>query len=360
MAQKLRQYRALVPPRFANRSFIKTKRLAKHSPAVTLAIAEVSCRFCCTPAKETTVSTDHSTQLQDETYPSTRKQQTVAGPVRFSGRSLFMGYETTVTLLPADSNTGIIFRRVDLTHAPDIPATVEFIAKVPRRTALAVTEDVRVETVEHLMAALCGLQVDNCIVEINAPELPAYDGSCRDFCDGILQAGLVQLDADAISISIGGTTNVRSDDGKQTLLLRPYAQRCAAITYQLYYGRNAVVTPQIYSAEITPKIFYEEVSAARTFVLQSEIKALKAMGYGRHLTSKDIVIVGDDGVIDNALRYPDEAARHKLLDCVGDLALSGTPFVGHVTACRSGHHLNHELARVLTNLKQATELRNAA
>lgn len=273
-----------------------------------------------------------------------------------------MGYDVAVTLLPSDANSGIVFRRIDLSNAPDIPASVEFLAKVPRRTALAVSEDVRVETVEHLMAALAGLQVDNCIVEINAPELPAYDGSCRDFCDGILNAGLVQQDVDAAVVSIRETTNVRSPDGKQTLQLRPYAQRCAAITYQLYYGRNASVAPQIFSAEVTPQDFYNEISAARTFVLESEIKALKAMGYGRHLTAKDIVVVGDDGVIDNELRYPDEAARHKLLDCVGDLALSGTSFVGHVTACRSGHHLNHELARVLTDLKQqtSTQLRNAA
>ncbi len=273
-----------------------------------------------------------------------------------------MGFDVAVTLLPAESNSGIVFRRVDLSHAPDIPASVEFLAKVPRRTALAVSEDVRVETVEHLMAALSGLQVDNCIVEINAPELPAYDGSCRDFCDGILSAGLVQQDVDAATVRISETTNLRSSDGKQTLKLRPYSQRCAAITYQLYYGRHAAVAPQVFSAEITPRYFYEEISAARTFVLESEIKALKAMGYGRHLTAKDIVVVGDNGIIDNELRYQDEAARHKLLDCVGDLALSGTSFVGHVTACRSGHHLNHELARTLTDLKLQTsaELRHAA
>lgn len=308
------------------------------------------------------VSPAPPTHQHHQQFPTTRKQQTIAGPVHFRGRSLFMGYDVAVTLLPAESNSGIVFRRIDLSDAPDIPATVNFLAKVPRRTALAVSEDVRVETVEHLMSALAGLQVDNCVVEINAPELPAYDGSCRDFCDGILEAGLVQQDLDAATVRIADTTNIRSPDGKQTLKLRPYSQRCPAITYQLYYGRNAAVAPQIFSAEITPQYFYQEISAARTFVLESEIKALKAMGYGRHLTAKDIVVVGDNGIIDNELRFPDEAARHKLLDCVGDLALSGTSFVGHVTACRSGHHLNHELARVLTTLKTqvSTELRHAA
>lgn len=289
-------------------------------------------------------------------------QQTVSAPVQFSGRSLFHGYDVNVRLLPADRNTGIVFHRVDLSDAPPIPARIEYLAHVPRRTALAVSDDVRVETVEHLMAALGGLHIDNCVVEIDAPELPSYDGSCRDFCDGILEAGVTQLDAAASVVQIHGTTLVRSKDEKQSLQLRPYAPRCAAITYQLYYGRNAAVAPQIYSAEITPAEFYKNISSARTFVLESEIKALRQMGYGKHLTAKDIVVVGDDGVIDNELRFPDEAARHKLLDCVGDLALSGTSFVGHVTACRSGHHLNHELAKVLADFKQqaSQQLRNAA
>ncbi len=288
-------------------------------------------------------------------------QQTVASPVHFRGRSLFHGYEAEVRVLPADADTGIVFQRVDIPDSPAIPAHVDYLAHVPRRTALAVTDDVRVETVEHLMAALGGLQIDNCVVEINVPELPSYDGSCRDFCDGLLEAGLTRLDAPATVINVRNTILVRSDDGKQTLQLRPYAQPCPAVTYQLYYGRHAPVAPQIYSAEITPESFYEHISAARTFVLESEIKALQQMGYGKHLTARDIVVVGNDGIIDNELRYPDEAARHKLLDCVGDLALSGASFVGHVTACRSGHHLNQQLAKVLYSLsQQAVELSHAA
>lgn len=291
-----------------------------------------------------------------------RKQQTVSGPIQFRGRSLFHGYDVTATVLPADSNTGIVFRRTDLADTPTIPASVDYLTHVPRRTAIALADDIRVETIEHLMAAFGGLQVDNCVVEIDAPELPSFDGSCRDFCDGILGVGLTPLDADRQRLNIRETTVVKSDDGKQSLQLRPYAPRYAAITYQLYYGRHAPVAPQTYSAEITPDDFYTHISAARTFVLESEITALKKMGYGRHLTTRDIVVVGNDGIIDNELRYPDEAARHKLLDCVGDLALSGTSFVGHVTACRSGHHLNHRLAKVLANLSQqsSVKLLNAA
>lgn len=284
-----------------------------------------------------------------------RPQQTLAKPVVFRGLSLFHGYHVTATVQPAAENRGIVFRRVDLNNVPDIPATVEFLAHVPRRTALASCKEAVVETVEHLMAALAGLQIDNCLVEVNAPELPSYDGSCRDFCDGFLEAGLVRQSAFAAVLPIRSAFSVRTSDGRQSLQIRPYAQPCAAITYQLHYGGRAAISAQMFSAELSPEFFYQEISAARTFVLESEIAALRKMGYGRHLTSKDIVVVSEDGSSENEFRWPDEAARHKLLDCVGDLALSGTAFFGHVTACRSGHHLNHELARRLSALKADAE-----
>ncbi|MEZ6130003.1 MAG: UDP-3-O-acyl-N-acetylglucosamine deacetylase [Planctomycetaceae bacterium] len=291
-----------------------------------------------------------------------RPQQTLARPAVFQGRSLFHGFDVTATILPADSSTGIVFRRTDLSDVPDIPATVESLTKVPRRTALASCKEAVVETVEHLMAALAGLQIDNCVVEIDAPELPSYDGSCRDFCDGILQAGIVQQDERASLVRISAPAQVRADDGRQSLLIRPYAFSCAAITYQLHYGSRSPLEAQTFSAELSPEYFYEHISAARTFVLESEIAALKKLGYGRHLTAKDIVVVDDDGTHRNSLRWPDEAARHKLLDCLGDLALCGSGFAGHVTACRSGHHLNQELAGLLFSLKQKSldENRQAA
>ena len=304
----------------------------------------------------------HNQESASLTLRSGRRQQTVAKPVEFRGRGLFHGLDVTAKVLPSDSDTGIVFRRVDLKDAPEIPATVDCLVHVPRRTALAASAEAMVETVEHLMAALAGLQVDNCVIEINAPEVPAYDGSCRDFCDGILEAGIVQLDADATTVSVRGTTTVRSADGRQSLELRPYSRQCLAITYQLNYGPHAPIAAQTHSAEITPKYFYEHISAARTFVLEHEIAALKQMGYGKHLTTKDLVVIGAQGTIDNELRFSDEAARHKLLDCVGDLALSGNTIVGHITACQSGHHLNHQLARVLSDLKKTdvTDGRNAA
>jgi UDP-3-O-acyl N-acetylglucosamine deacetylase len=282
--------------------------------------------------------------------PAGRPQNTVAERVEFRGRGMFHGIEATVVLLPAPADTGIVFRRSDLAGSPLIGASCEYVAREPRRTVLEAAEGVRVETVEHLMAALAGLHVDNCIVEINAPELPGFDGSCRPFCDEILAVGTVAIDAVVNSFVVDGIHTVQSADRAQTLVLRPYLYSCLAVTYHLDYGRHAPLLPQSMSAEISPEFFYAEISGARTFVLESEISMLRKMGYGGHLTARDIVIVGNDGIENNTLRWPDEAVRHKILDSVGDLALAGTPVYGHVTAYRSGHRLNQKLAGTITSL----------
>ncbi|MEO2017388.1 MAG: UDP-3-O-acyl-N-acetylglucosamine deacetylase [Fuerstiella sp.] len=290
----------------------------------------------------------------------TRRQNTIARRVEFRGRGMFHGIQTTLALLPAEADTGIVFRRTDLPHSPPIRASCDLIATEPRRTVLAATKEVRVETVEHLMSAMAGLQVDNCIVEIDAPEVPGFDGSCRPFCDEILTAGTVPLHVDARPFVVDDLRMVQSHDRAQTLVLRPYLHRCLTVTYHLDYGRHAVVPPQTMSAEISPKFFYSEISAARTFVLESEISSLRKMGYGKHLTALDLVVVGRDGILDNTLRWPDEAVRHKILDCIGDLALSGTSLCGHVTAYRSGHHLNHELAKTIATLNKGQRSDQAA
>lgn len=281
-----------------------------------------------------------------------RLQNTIAKPVEFQGRGLFHGFDAHVTLLPAGPDTGIVFRRTDLVGSPDIPARCEFVTTVPRRTVLASAKGVQVETVEHLMAALSGLQVDNCIVEIDAVEVPAYDGSCLDFCNGVLESGIEQLDSPVNHFRIDRISEIRSGDGKQSLCARPYIHRCAAFTYHLDYGIRSDVAAQALSFELSPEEFVEQIAPARTFVLESEIRALQSMGYGRHLTAKDIVVIGPEGVIDNNLRWTNEGVRHKILDCIGDLALSGLSFSGHITAFRSGHHLNHEMARELVVMKE--------
>ncbi|MCH2202214.1 MAG: UDP-3-O-acyl-N-acetylglucosamine deacetylase [Fuerstiella sp.] len=278
-----------------------------------------------------------------------RLQQTLAGPVELEGPGLFHGVPARIRLLPAEAGTGILFRRCDLTDFPTIPARHDYVLAATRRTILGIANQPIVETVEHLMAAMAGMGVDNCLIEINAPEVPSFDASSRVFCDAILDIGLQKLSDRVESFVVTDQMVLGSEDG-QTLLLRPYVRSLLAVTWQLDYGRRAAIQPQTYSAEITPDTFVREIASARTFVLESEIAALKGMGYGRHLTDADLLVCGIDGTWNNRLRWPDECVRHKLLDCIGDLALCGVPLCGHLTAVRSGHKLNHRLAAEVSRL----------
>ena len=279
-----------------------------------------------------------------------RLQQTLAGPVKLSGPGLFHGIHAHLRLLPADANSGITFCRTDLADTPTVAGRHDYVLKAPRRTVLGLTEDQPlVETIEHIMAALSGLRVDNCRIEIDAPEIPSFDGSSRVFCDAILETGIQQLSAPVKSMN---TTQqvVQYGSGGQSLILRPYMKPLLAVTWHLNYGPRAAIPAQMYSAEVTPDIFVHEIAAARTFVLESEITALKQMGYGKHLTNKDLLVCANNGNWNNRLRWPDECVRHKLLDCIGDLALSGIAIGGHVSAVRSGHKLNHQLAAKVSQL----------
>lgn len=280
-----------------------------------------------------------------------RLQQTLAGPVKLEGPGLFHGIHARLRLLPADVNSGISFCRTDLSDRPVVPARHDFVLNAPRRTVLGRGTSPLIETTEHLLAALAGLGVDNCLVELDAPEVPSFDASSRVFCDAILETGLETLTEPIHSYSVTGNV-IRQADGGQSLVLRPYVKPLLAVTWKLDYGSRAVIPAQVYSAEITPEFFVREIAAARTFVLESEIKALRSLGYGQHLTQKDLLIAGDDGTWNNRLRWPDECVRHKLLDCVGDLALSGLSICGHVAAVRSGHKLNHQLAGDVAQLAE--------
>ena len=275
-------------------------------------------------------------------------QRTLATCVDLHGPGMFHGIPARLRLLPADESTGIVFVRTDLADRPEVPARSEFVLNAARRTVLGLSDEPLVETVEHLMATLAGLGIDNCRVEIDAPEVPGFDGSSRVFCDAILDAGIDQQTTVARTLQIT-EPRVLAADGGQLIRIRPYLRRVPAITYQLDYGPKAFIAPQTYSIEVTPDSFARDIAAARTFVLESEITALQQMGYGKHLTEDNLLVLTEDGVRNNQLRWPDECVRHKILDCIGDFALSGTRYCGYIVACRSGHRLNHQLAGTLAD-----------
>ncbi len=271
------------------------------------------------------------------------RQRTIARTVSVSGFGLFHGHDCTLRFKPADPGTGIAFHRVDVSGARPIPARTEWIAKIPRRTGLTDGHST-VETVEHAMAALAGLGIDNCLVELDAIEPPIGDGSALHFVSALLIAGLVDQTPLATSFQPSRLSRIDAGSG-QSIIAEPADE--FSLSYSLDYGPAAPVRPQSVYVSLTPAVFLREIAGARTFVLASEIEGLRKLGYGQRGTTDNLLVFHEQGVESNVLRWPDECARHKLLDCIGDFALCGGRVRGRFHATKSGHHLNHELARSL-------------
>ncbi|HQX52362.1 MAG TPA: UDP-3-O-acyl-N-acetylglucosamine deacetylase [Planctomycetaceae bacterium] len=288
-------------------------------------------------------------------------QQTLSCSTQIAGKGLFHGVEAKVRLCPAEPDTGIVFHRIDLRQRPEVAAHIDNVTSAPRRTVVASRSGAVVETIEHLMAAFAGLQVDNCLVEIDSIEVPAVDGSCLPFCEAILAAGLTQQSGTRSLLTIEESQCANDRAGEQWIEIIPSYDGTTSIDYWLDYGTEAPISSQSFSVELTPETFLQEIASARTFVLEEEIDALRQMGFGLHLTSRDLLVFDTNGtVIDNTLRWNDEPVRHKILDCIGDLALSGQRFAGRVVARRSGHKLNHVMAKTLSTIETCGSVLRAA
>lgn len=285
-----------------------------------------------------------------------KPQQTISKTVELEGRGLFTGEPVTLRLHPAEANTGIWFVRTDQPRPIRIPARVESVTKRARRTALQ-NGTVSIETVEHCLGACAGLGIDNLLIELTAPEVPSMDGSSLPFVQALKEAGVTALDATRDPYVIDSVTRVA--DGDMELVALPPLNESAdtlEVLYDLDYGQGTPIGRQVYSLSITPEAFVESIAPARTFVLESEAEQLRKAGLGVHLTYGDIVVFGENGPIDNRLRFPDECVRHKILDLIGDLMLFGRFIVGRVHARKSGHSLNHSLVRALRDRVQQEAL----
>ncbi len=285
-------------------------------------------------------------------------QRTISQDVLLSGRGLFTGDPVSVRLRPGEPHTGIWFVRTDQSPPMRIAAKVENVIKRARRTVIE-SGAVAIETVEHFLGALSGLGIDNALIEIDAHELPGVDGSCMPFVESIKEAGLQQQDAfrDPCVIS----EPVRVVDGDAELVALPLLDGDAEllhIAYELDYGDGNPIGAQSYRVSVTPERFIADIAPARTFVLKSEADQLHSAGLGVHLSYQDILVFGDDGPIDNPLRYTNECVRHKILDLIGDLSLLGRPIVGRVLARKSGHALNHQLVRAIIAQSDAVKSRD--
>jgi UDP-3-O-acyl-N-acetylglucosamine deacetylase len=199
--------------------------------------------------------------------------------------------------------------------------------------------------VEHVLAACAGLEVDNCEIWVDQPEMPGCDGSSQEFVDALTEAEIVAQDALRSRLVVTEVTRVGDEDS--WVEIRPRPRGGFKVKYRLDYGSDNAIGRQTIELAVTPKTFRSELAAARTFLLESEAEWLRSRGLGTRVTTKDLVVFGDEGPIDNELRFEDECVRHKALDLVGDFALAGCEIVGQVMAQRSGHRLNAELVRVL-------------
>ena len=277
-----------------------------------------------------------------------RRQNTIAGEARVSGFGYWNGQDVNVHFRPAAPNSGITFVRSDLPRPLRIGATVSNRIEVPRRTVLS-AGGVNVEMVEHVMAALAGLQIDNCDVWVSGPELPGCDGSCLPFVDALRSAGIQPQEARRARLVV--TEKTRVAEGDAWIEARPLpagSDPTMHLQYRLDYGINHIIGRQTYRSSFAPEHFRREIAPARTFLLKEEADWLRKQGLGKRTTYQDLLVFADpEGLIDNELRFEDECVRHKTLDLIGDLALSGCDLIGQFVAYRSGHRLNASLARAL-------------
>ena len=289
-----------------------------------------------------------------------RRQRTIARPAEFHGFGFLTGADVALRFLPDDEHAGIRFQRVDLSGTNPIPATLEHVVARQRRTAIS-NGEATVELIEHVMAALAGLQIDNCLVQLNAPEAPGADGSSLGFVHSLLEAGIAEQTAPRDVLVIRQPSRSSASGNHAEITAGPVFRRTLVISYELDYGPRSPIKPQLLTFEFSPESFVANLAFARTFVLESEVAALKAQGYGSRVTEKDLLIFGSGGVIGNELRATDECVRHKVLDCIGDFALLGCDVHGHFRAYRSGHNLNHAICRQVLAAQTTTQsLRKAA
>ena len=249
-----------------------------------------------------------------------------------------------VEFRPAEAGAGVVFVRDDLVPARRIPATIEHRIETPRRTTLS-CDGAIVEMVEHVMAALWGLAIDNCEVHVDAPELPGCDGSSLAYVAALSAAGIVEQDELRRRLVVCEPARVGGDEA--WVAAAPTQQGELRIKYRLDYGNRTPIGRQTLELTVTPETFVSQLAPARTFVLQQEAQWLRERGLGARATFRDLLVFDDEGPIDNHLRFKDECVRHKTLDLIGDLALAGCDVAGQITAHRSGHRLNAELVRAL-------------
>ena len=268
------------------------------------------------------------------------------------GRGLFGGKEAKVVFRPAPADTGVVFVRTDVPEAVRIGAVASNLAERSRRTSIK-KGSISIETIEHCLAAISAMEVDNLTVEVNGSELPAPDCSCAEYFKVLKRAGVVEQQVSRREYVISEPISITAGDA--SIYALPYADDELNITYDLDYGGHNGIGRQIFSCRVTPDSFERNLASARTFLLEAEARQFQARGMGTHVGPRDLLVINTDGPIKNSYRFPNECVRHKVVDLIGDLALVGRAVKGRIVAYKSGHSLNQELVRRLYEAAQQQE-----
>jgi len=268
------------------------------------------------------------------------------------GRGLFGGKESRILFRPAPADSGITFVRTDVPEPVRISAVASNLAERSRRTTIK-KGSVSIETIEHCLAAVNALEIDNMVIEVNGPELPAPDCSCAEYFKILKRAGLVEQNLSRKEYVIRKPITIAAGD--TCIYALPYSNNGLSITYDLDYGGHTGIGRQIFSCQLTPDSFERHLAPARTFLLEAEAKQFQARGMGTHIGPRDLLVINSDGPIKNSYRFPNECVRHKIADLVGDIALVGRAVKGRIVAYKSGHTLNQQLARKLYEAAQQQE-----
>ena len=269
------------------------------------------------------------------------QQQTIKHAVSYEGIGLHSGNRVKMTFLPAEPNTGLRFRRTDLEGKPEVEARVEHVTETNRSTTLG-KGNVRIHTVEHVLAAFAGANIDNAIIEIDANEPPIADGSSRAYCEMLDKAGVVTQTEKREPYKV--TEPIQIQQGETVISIFPSDTLKITCTSAGKGGRFT----QFFSTEVTPETWRKELSHARTFCYFEEIEFLIKNGLIKGGSLENAVVIRDDAVLTTEpLRYPEEFVRHKMLDILGDVTLLGRPVIGHIIAVKPSHGSNCELTKAL-------------
>lgn len=271
-------------------------------------------------------------------------QRTLKNSICYVGIGLHSGEKVTMTIKPAQQDSGIVFVRKDIKSADNIiPARWFNVVDTRLSTVLGNNDQVCVSTVEHLMSALYGCGIDNALIEIDGPEIPIMDGSASPFVSLLEQTGMVSQSVNRKAIWIHRPIEIIEDDKYEIL----YASNAPRITVEIDFPDTAIGS-QTYSVPLNGNSFQKQIANARTFGFKSDLEQLRSQGLAKGGSVRNAILVdGNEIINEEGLRTETEFVRHKILDVIGDLALVGVPIIGHLIARKPGHKLNNRLLRLL-------------